>query len=169
MNIKTFLNILRREGLLDVNNATDITADDDTALVNRIKIQKYVYLAKYFNINLDFDYTTYNMYLYGPYSPDLAEEYFRLAEEGFFDSSPVEYGYDYNYDYDINLKRFIEFMRDSNRNNADWLEVASTALEFAKHHTDKDTLLDHVAFVKYRFDKEYIKCIIDDLEKNSLL
>ncbi|MEM4317991.1 MAG: hypothetical protein QW776_03115 [Candidatus Nitrosocaldus sp.] len=167
MNIETFLNILRREALLNVRKGTDITNDDDTALANRIKIQKYVYLAKYFNIDLDFDYATYNMYLHGPYSPDLAEEYYRLADEGFFESKPDNY--DSIINNNTNLKIFIEFMKEDNRNDAGWLEVASTALSFAKNHTNKEKLVDHVAYVKYRFDKEYVKRVIEVLEKSSLL
>lgn len=171
MKIKTFLNILRREGLLDVNKGNDIIADNDTALENRIKIQKYVYLAKYFNIDLEFDYATYNMYLYGPYSSTLAEEYYRLAEEGFFESEPSSYNSNNNDDNNNypNLKRFIEFMKEDDRNNADWLEIASTALAFAKNHSKKETLLEHVAYVKWRFPKEYVRSVIEDLEKNSLL
>lgn len=43
----------------------------------RLKLQKLVYLAKYFGLDLGYDY---NLYLHGPYSPSLADDYYSLPD-----------------------------------------------------------------------------------------
>lgn len=45
---------------------------------NRIKAQKLVYFGKELGLPLDYDF---NLYLYGPYSSALADDYFRMSEE----------------------------------------------------------------------------------------
>ncbi len=44
---------------------------------NRLMLQKLVYISKFFGIDLGY---SFNYYLRGPYSPELADDYFRLAE-----------------------------------------------------------------------------------------
>jgi uncharacterized protein YwgA len=175
MNIKDFLSILIREGLLKVNGKEDIDSNTDNAFENRIKIQKFVYLAESFGIELGYS-NTYSMYVYGPYSPALANEYYKLAREGFFDTTP-SIKEDVKRDIkEEKVKRFIEFIKSSNskRNNIDWLEVATTAIDLAKDYDSrerdsKERLVDHIAWIKPRFDRAFIMNVINELEENSLI
>lgn len=94
------------ESLEDSNIISfDITSFDD-----RIRLQKYVYLAK--KMGLDFPYN-FNLYIHGPYSKELADDYYKL------DSikrklTPMQLPED-----------FIEFLQGK---DTPWLEVAATTV-----------------------------------------
>ncbi|ADB57086.1 hypothetical protein [Archaeoglobus profundus] len=45
---------------------------------DRLKLQKIVYIAKHFGIDLGYEF---NEYIRGPYSPDLADDYYSLNEK----------------------------------------------------------------------------------------
>jgi len=46
---------------------------------SRLKLQKYVFLARKFGLDLGYKFS---MYIRGPYSPDLAQDYYNLPERG---------------------------------------------------------------------------------------
>ena len=79
---------------------------------DRLRMQKLVYLAGEFG--LDHDYP-YNMYLHGPYSPDLAKDYYKED----FMSAPGK----------TNLSSFElgTFLNLVDERDNKWLEVAATA------------------------------------------
>src|SRR5665809_9339 len=111
------LNLLK---FLDTNRLVDfevIGNDSEEGLINRIKTQKFVYLAqKCFGIESGYDY---NIYRYGPYSPALAEDYFNL------DVKMMRSLLDYSLpNFDAN-----KFLRIVNDKNEEWLEVATTLLD----------------------------------------
>ena len=83
---------------------------------HRLKLQKYVYIGKLFGLPLSY---SYNIYLRGPYSPDLALDYYRLA------NTPSD-----GSDYDRELGGFDAngFLKLVKGQDADWLEVAATML-----------------------------------------
>lgn len=162
IELTTFLRILMREGLLNVRSAEDITGDDDLALDNRVRIQKYVYLAEHLGIETGYS-DTYSMYLYGPYSPKLADDYFSLAEKGFFDSTKDDVDIEISND---RLAKFLDLVRDK---DTDWLEIASTTLAFMHRHSSIETLVDHVTYVKEYLGKEKIKQVINELKEKNLI
>lgn len=47
-------------------------------LKDRLRLQKYVYLAQHFGINLRYD--DFTLYLKGPYSKKLADDYYKIKE-----------------------------------------------------------------------------------------
>ncbi len=149
--LTNFLNALLKEGII----TDEITTDSEKALDNRIRIQKCVYLARYFNIDLGYS-DTYDIYLYGPYSSTLADDYFDIAESGklYANDSYEEY------------KEFIEFVKDK---DTAWLEIASTALDFAVEHDNIYSLIKHVSYVKPRYSKKKVKRVIEELRANNLL
>ena len=55
-------------------------------LNDRIRVQKAIYLAQAAGADLDYDY---NWYLRGPYSPELANDYYKLSEAIFMNKIPV--------------------------------------------------------------------------------
>ena len=52
---------------------------------DRIRVQKAIYLAQAAGANLGYDY---NWYVHGPYSPDLANDYYGLSEAIFMNKIP---------------------------------------------------------------------------------
>jgi len=92
---------------------------------NRLRLQKYVFIAKYFGV-VDFGYP-YNMYLHGPYSPALADDYYELANAG----KDWKMYVDDKYLEEIEKKKeFEEFVKFVENRDGKWLEVAATILGF---------------------------------------
>lgn len=57
----SFIKFLESKGLVEF----DIVGDSDECFVNRVKLQKYVYIAQRFGLELPYKHS---IYLYGPYS-----------------------------------------------------------------------------------------------------
>lgn len=83
---------------------------------HRIKLQKYVYLAREFGWNHQY---RYNIYVRGPYSRNLADDYYNLKEVRSVDLPLMD------------LDSFKEMV--INKDTA-WLEVATTLLSVYKNY-----------------------------------
>lgn len=94
---------------------------------DRFRLQKYVYFARAFGLDVPYEY---NIYRYGPYSPTLAEDYYEISSGG--NSNRVFENFD--------AKEFEELV--NNREN-DWLEIAATIHKmernFETFKSSKDT------------------------------
>ena len=72
---------------------------------NRLKLQKYVFLLRRYGIDLGY---SYNYYIRGPYSPELANDYYNLTKV----------------DGEIELPEdFLKLIKDKSER---WLELASS-------------------------------------------
>lgn len=80
---------------------------------DRIRIQKYIHLADAYDFDHDY---TYGMYLHGPYSPTLAEDYY---EEEFHTVRAESH----ETLHDFDSRGFADLVNDRSRH---WLEVAAT-------------------------------------------
>jgi uncharacterized protein YwgA len=78
----------------------------------RLRIQKIVYLIE--ELTKDFNYN-FSLYLRGPYSPDLAKEYYSLINE---DIKPLKENY--------LKKETINIAKNLDARENLWLEIAST-------------------------------------------
>jgi uncharacterized protein YwgA len=101
-NLTAFVNTLEKSGIHKFN------LDD---FISRLRLQKYVYLARFFGFDLGY---VYNLYLRGPYSPGLAEDYYRLKEKGERADLLIPA---------INFDKFAKLVRGKDHR---WLEIAST-------------------------------------------
>ena len=54
-----------------------VTDDSDDGFAARFRIQKYVLIAQHMGLGTRYEYPGY---IHGPYSSDLAEDYYNLAE-----------------------------------------------------------------------------------------
>ena len=57
-------------------NFASVTDDTDEGMDTRLRIQKYVFAAQHLGLGTGYEYGEYRA---GPYSPDLTQEYYRLA------------------------------------------------------------------------------------------
>jgi len=123
---------------------------------DRLKLQKIVYIAKYFDIDLGY---TFNEYLRGPYSPELANDYYKLNKlwnsDELKDLKPLD---------DERLKKLIEFLKDKSTNE---LEGIATGLMFLdilrrKGVKDKDILKRKLAIL-IESRKPFLSSIVDDI------
>jgi uncharacterized protein YwgA len=124
---------------------------------NRFKIQKYVFLAGYFDLDMEYHY---NVYIHGPYSSELADDYYELAKEH---NSRI---YPKALPDSFDTKGFYEFVADK---NLEWLEVASTLLSLNKSFTDKSSLLDRITNMKDHIPRDKIKDILSELEQKGFI
>ncbi|GBE17519.1 hypothetical protein BMS3Abin16_00102 [archaeon BMS3Abin16] len=115
---------------------------------NRLKLQKLVYLAEAQGIKLGYG-NSYNMYIHGPYSPNLAEDYYKI------DSVPhVE---------TVNLTD--EFTRLVKGKSEEWLELAATALMIRKRYPeiDENHIIKLVRSGKPWAEEETLRAILAEL------
>ena len=119
--------------------ATKIKSDFDF----RIKVQKFVYIAKYFGWNHSYQYS---LYARGPYSSALADEY--------YDNSILEYPPLKINDFDSNS--FNDFVK---KKSIYYLESAATILYF--FNCEKNfTLTDAISklnIIKPHIDSEVVE------------
>lgn len=131
----------------------------DFGFDTRLKIQKYSYLAREFDLDMGYEYS---MYRYGPYSPDLADEYYELSE------TPERFGPDEHAplpeDFDSN-----GFLRLISGRTSGWLEVASTLVDQQDMFTDDAMLLEHVESIKCNHDADFIRTVFYDLRDQRVL
>jgi len=83
---------------------------DATSLDSRIKIQKLSYLAQLFDADFEYDY---NMYVHGPYSPALAQDYY---DEEFKQTEG-------NIPGELDFANFLDLVEGKSKQ---WLELATT-------------------------------------------
>ena len=133
---------------------------------HRVKIQKYVYLAKSLGWNFDYNY---GMYLRGPYSEELANDYHDIEPAG--NPGEPERGLDYSEDFDIEL--YEDLIRGK---ETCWLEVAATILSlfrgyasYYKNGEARDMLVHKVKLIKSSKPKKFIREVMDDLEDRGLI
>jgi uncharacterized protein YwgA len=155
-NLAIFIKVLENSGILKFHV---LDSDEESNFDTRLKIQKYVYLAKYYGLDMRYPYS---MYLYGPYSSQLADDYYSVEP---FYSQYFGMNHD-NLPSSFRKSEFIDLVRGKDSN---WLEVAATLLSLNKSFKDKKSLLDRTANMKDHIPKEMIESILMELENKKLI
>ena len=75
MKLQEFVSFLHENKLIDLDN---FLKKDEIGCINRLKLQKYVYLAQTC-LKTDFGYE-YSVYNNGPYSPELSNYYYETMD-----------------------------------------------------------------------------------------
>ena len=131
---------------------------------DRIKLQKYVFIGKFFGLKHDYKY---NMYIRGPYSSDLANDYYELGKLENDHYSPDLY---------LNIEDFSSLVKDK---GVEWLESATTMLSLFSNYksnykselnsTDFEKLMNDVGEIKHLISKNLIKQVCGELREYNLL
>lgn len=153
-NIAPFLRLLRDHELIDCD-----TNPEDSPLTTRIKVQKLVYLAQR-KFGLEFRYS-HSMYLYGPYSVGLANDYFRIRNIRDIPRGGLEeWG---------KKDDFLYFV--AGHNDVKWLEIACTLIfvHDVNNVTKRDDLLEHVQLIKHEYSMMRITRVYDELVNVGML
>ena len=145
-------------------DTSKLARKDEDGLNERIKAQKLVYLlqnrvGKYFY--------QYNIYVHGPYSPSLSQDYYELASK----PSEIATGSlpkDTRAHLNTVKRDAIEFskMLDSVDDVAS-LELLATALFFSRHYTTESKIVEAVQSIKPKFSREQIQAALNFLVQNS--
>ncbi len=156
VELKAFLQFLRA----NCSFAFDVNRFD-----HRIRLQKYVFIARF--LGWDNEYI-YNLYVRGPYSPDLAKDYYSLGDIS------VSLGDYREYLTDFDMGKFVQII--SGKKIA-WLEVGATMLSLYNNNKDTITEGDTASFliartkdIKSDYDEgDFIEQVFDDLAKYKLV
>lgn len=121
---------------------------------DRLKLQKYVYLADRFGLKSGYDF---NMYVYGPYSPKLAEDYYKQLDA----EAPLP--------PEFRSQDFIKLVKGK---DARWLEIAATIISVYEYNKEKgiseEDIVNIVTEIK-PWAKDYVDEIIDELVEANLI
>ncbi|MBC7112712.1 MAG: hypothetical protein H5T34_01600 [Candidatus Methanomethyliales bacterium] len=116
--LPSFISFLERHGLI---RREDLMREDERGFLSRLKLQKLVFLARYFGLDMGY---SFSLYIHGPYSPDLARDYYSLA------AAPPAEG-PVNLPGAFRREEFLSFVSAPGRDE-EWLEAAATAADLAE-------------------------------------
>ena len=149
MALVEFASYLAHHNLIDIKRLKD---ESDDGFENRLKLQKYVYLAKKFGLDLGYHY---NIHLYGPYSRQLTKDYYNL--------NPA----DMSSAYTPRELQHEDFMSSIGDKEPKWLEIAATIIY--EKNIDKNFTLERLYLMKWEHPPVFIDSVYADLENFSLL
>ena len=138
--LSSFVKLLRDEKIFDF---------DPEDFDSRLRLQKYVFIARKFGLNLGYDFS---MYIRGPYSPDLADDYYSLPSE----TEPLP---------EFDKEGFLNLVKDK---DSDWLEASATILMIYEDY-DLNWAIERTAELKPWISKEKIEKVVEDLRKAGLI
>ncbi|MEM2365691.1 MAG: hypothetical protein QXL06_01980 [Nitrososphaerota archaeon] len=123
----------------------------------RFLLQKYVFLAKYFGLNLGYGYS---LYIYGPYSRELSDDYYELVRQNPLPEADLPSGFD--------AEGFIELVRGR---DARWLEVAASILTVSERYPDlpEEEIYGILRMSKPWLTREYFKEVHKALREKRLI
>jgi uncharacterized protein YwgA len=130
----------------------DIIKFDNKYFNHRLKLQKYVYLANCFKFHTTYNYS---LYLHGPYSSTLADDYYAIKH--FDDKTPLE--------IDANFLRLVKGKSE------EWLELAATIVMIKQRYThiNNEKLIGLVKTAKPYATNNELKVILNQLIRYGCL
>jgi uncharacterized protein YwgA len=138
---------------------------DVRSFKHRIKLQKYVFIANFLGWNNEY---LFNIYVRGPYSPDLASDYYKLENR---DQTVEEFD---KYLSSLNKSIFIETIAGK---DVGWLEVGTTMLSLYVNNKDRidknqiqSYLINRTKDIKSDYDEDsFIEDVFSDLVRCQLI
>lgn len=132
---------------------------------HRLMLQKYVFISKFLGLNLGY---SHSIYLRGPYSSALADDYYKLADHY------SSYMRDYTKALEsLDIEKFLEVIEGK---DAKWLEIASTIISVYDRHRKKfygaklkDYVISISGNIKSTIEGEKIRCVFEELKKFGLI
>ncbi|MEM3951833.1 MAG: hypothetical protein QXT92_00135 [Nitrososphaerota archaeon] len=122
---KNFKRVKIRKGILTVfiqflRDRLGYVFNVEEEFDKRFLLQKYVFMARYFGLDMGYDYP---LYIYGPYSGELEDDYYELSSLETLPKTGLPSGFD--------AGGFIELVRGR---DARWLEVAASILSVLEEY-----------------------------------
>jgi uncharacterized protein YwgA len=159
MKLQDFMCFLHENKLVDLHS---VPRKDETGSINRLKLQKYVYLAQTCLKN-DFGYE-FSIYNNGPYSPELANYYYEKLDTSGIDADEE---IKKNWKLDTNFtKTFLDLFKDK---YLDWLVIASTLIDTTNYFEDEQEILNKVYVMKSDNSKNYINDVWKELKNKDMV
>ena len=150
-----FIQFLEDENLVKF----DILGDEEHQFENRFRIQKYVFLAKEFGLDLPYDY---DIYMYGPCSSALTRTYCSMARSGdmylLADNSSLGASFD--------AEGFLKAVRGKDMR---WLAIAATLINCSHRYKDRDDLVEITKYIRDDEEDLRVSKTLSDLEALHIL
>ncbi|KAF5432119.1 putative protein YwgA [Candidatus Methanophagaceae archaeon] len=132
---------------------------------HRLMLQKYVFISKFFGFNPGY---SYSIYLRGPYSPALADDYYNFAD------CYTSYENDYTKELGgFNTDKFLEVIDGK---DAKWLEIAATILSVYDTYLKTfrgaeltERVIATSCDIKSATDAEKIRHVFEELKRVGLI
>ena len=137
----------------------DILGDGDEQFENRFRIQKYAFLAKRFGLDLPY---SHSIYLYGPYSPELASDCRSMAKDREKEYDSASGALDDRFDAD-------GFLDAVGGRDATWLEIGTTLVDGQYRRDSRRELAEAVMQIKDDPRDEHVSSILAELEGLGLM
>lgn len=127
---------------------------DPSSFDDRLRLQKAVFFLKHLGVKPFTDYE-FSMYLRGPYSQVLAEEYYRLMG---VEPTPVDLG-----DKEELLRWFIS-------HPVDWLEVCTSILSIRERYPkmSSEEIYELIVFSKPWVERPLFEAIVEELKVKGI-
>jgi uncharacterized protein YwgA len=158
MKLKDFMCFLHENKLVDLHS---LLKKDELGCLNRLKLQKYVYLAQTC-LNNDFGYE-YSVYNNGPYSPELANYYYEQLDVNRISADVKTRNWNYDNSF---IKRFSNLFNDK---ELEWLVIASTLIDSTKYFEDEQEILNKVYAIKSDYSRGFIDGVWNELINKDLV
>lgn len=151
-----FIQFLEDENLVRF----DIDGEGERQFENRFLIQKYVFLAKKFGLDLSYDY---DIYTCGPYSSALTKTYYSMARNGnvYLLADDVSLGVSFD------AKGFLKAVCDKDKR---WLEIATTLISCSERYKDRGDLVEITKYIEDDEEEDLrVSKTLSDLETLRIL
>ena len=158
MKLQDFVCFLYENKMIDLMN---LLTDNEAGCLNRLKLQKYVYLAQVcMRNNFGYEYDTYRN---GPYSPGLANYCYEEIDLNRLLADVKNKTWNNNPDF---TERYLTLFKNQ---DPEWLEVATTLVDSTFYCEDEHECLRKVYAIKSMYSGDYIFDVWNDLKKKGLV
>ena len=152
-----FMAYLEKNGLVEF----DMRNEDDSGFISSTnRLQRYVFLAKHFGLDMNYEY---DIYLYGPQSRALMGDYIKYAKNHAESSN----GGMVTAQIAIRLPesfRSEEFLDYVGGRDDEWLYMATTLMDRNEDIKKRDNLIRNVEWTTHEVPIEYIEGVLDELQ-----
>ena len=158
MKLKDFMCFLHDNKLIDLHS---LLKKDEMGCINRLKLQKYVYLAQTC-LNNDFG-CEYSVYNNGPYSPELANYYYEKIDPNKMSTEVNTRNWNHGIGF---TKKFLSLFKDK---EPEWLVIASTLVDSKNYFEDEQEILNKIYAMKSDYGRGYIDDVWNELKNKRLV
>lgn len=130
---------------------------------SRLKLQKIVYLMQAYGLNIGY---TFHLYLYGPYSTELARDGFSMPD--FLGQSLIQFSNNQN---QAKFEKFIRFIEDK-KDDTEWLEIAASLHLLKNIGYTPQKAIDFIKGKRndlYKNKEARIKSILEELKAEDVV
>ena len=159
--LEGFMAYLEKNGLVKF----DLRNEGESGFNSRHRLQRYVFLAKHFGLDMHYEY---DMYLYGPQSRALMGDYIRYTEShaGSPDGGMATAQIVVRLPESFRSEEFLDFVRGR---DDEWLYMATLLMKRSKPIPNREDLLRNIEWTTIDIPMEYVEGVLDELQAANMV